>query len=102
MSDEQRAMPKGIYGVIISPDGQVVANEGDFDKAGYGGFKLAECQKMRVRNSLRRSFAKAFLYEKMSHRMSEHFIEIFWDNALQHGYRMQLFAQGWTDEEARL
>lgn len=40
---------EGIGAILTGPSGEVYAHAFDFDRSGYGGFKLWEAQKMRAK-----------------------------------------------------
>ncbi len=100
MSTEQaRPVPQGISGLIISPDGHVVATHADFDRFTPGGFKLLASQKDRARIGLRRNFFRAHVSDRLTAKADSDVIYRFWENAAAHGYRMVLIPIGWEGEE---
>jgi hypothetical protein len=61
VGEPQHNVPEGVCGVVgilSGPDGYVWAEASDFNQSGYGGFKLAEAQELRVRNALRMEFIR--------------------------------------------
>lgn len=88
----------GICGVVTTPNGHVVATYSDFERQGYGGFTLQEAQTIRVRDGLKRAFLHAFVYSDLTSKTSSYFCEQFWENAREHGYRMETFPIGYPEE----
>lgn len=52
----QETKPQGVVGVLTDDRGMVWASVSDFDRSGYGGFSLAESQRVRVKDALAREF----------------------------------------------
>lgn len=90
---------QGVCGVVTAPDGAVVATHSDFERQGYGGFTLQEAQTIRVKDGLKRSFLRAFLYTNLVAKSGGYFVDQFWENGREHGYRMETFPVGY--DEAR-
>lgn len=90
---------RGICGIVTTPDGVVVATHSDFERQGYGGFTLQEAQTFRVKNGLKRSFLRAFMFDNLIRKSSSYFCEQFWENAREHGYRMETFPIGYDEEK---
>ncbi|TPL30220.1 hypothetical protein [Mesorhizobium sp. B2-4-7] len=88
---------QGVCGVVTAPDGHVVATHADFERQGYGGFSLEEAQTIRVKEGLKRAFLRAFLFEGLTSKTSGYFCEQFWENAREHGYRMETFPIGYSE-----
>ncbi|BCH20155.1 hypothetical protein [Mesorhizobium sp. L-2-11] len=86
---------QGVCGVVTAPDGHVVATHADFERQGYGGFSLKEAQTIRVREGLKRAFLRAFLFQGLTSKTSGYFCDQFWENAAEHGYRMETFPIGY-------
>lgn len=85
---------KGVCGVDTAPDGYVVATHSDFERHGYGGCSLEESQTIRVKDGLKRAFLRAFLFDGLIRKTSGYFCDQFWENAREHGYRMETFPVG--------
>lgn len=85
---------RGVCGIIIAPDGSVVATHSDFERHGPGGFSLREAQTIRVRDGLKRAFIRAFLFEGLYHKSRGYFCDQFWENAAEHGYHMETIPIG--------
>lgn len=67
--------PSGVVGLFIAPDGHVVAEVTDFERAGYGGFSLEEAQKIRCRKALNREIISMFSSPALSDHVSEYYAE---------------------------
>ena len=93
------AKHQGVCGVVTAPDGHVVATYCDFARQGYGGFSLQEAQTIRVRDGLKRTFFRTFLFEKLTSKSSSYFCDQFWENGQAHGYRMETFPIGYDEEK---
>lgn len=52
MSGETMEHPQGYMVLMLWPDGDVLAEVSDFDKATYGGFKRKEAQRVRCKDRL--------------------------------------------------
>lgn len=90
---------QGICGVVTAPDGRIVATHSDFERQGYGGFSLQEAQTIRVRDGLKRAFLRAFMFEGLIRNSSGYFCDQFWQNAHEHGYRIETFPIGYEAEK---
>lgn len=70
MSEEQAPAPEppdaaapllcGVIHVFLNEHGEPIAHAADFDRAGYGGFSLAESQRIRVKDRLARAVVNAY------------------------------------------
>lgn len=58
MSEEQH-QANGVVALLTAADGRVMATACDFDKSGYGGFKLHEAQRIRARDRMRAAYFRA-------------------------------------------
>jgi hypothetical protein len=87
---------KGDDGIIFRL-GDMVETASDFDRQGYGGFTLREAQTIRVRDGLKRAFLRGFLFERLTSKSSGYFCDQFWENAHEHGYRLETFPIGYDE-----
>lgn len=62
MSDPEKTKPspRGVIAIMTSPTGDVIATAADFDRQGYGGFKLWEAQKIRARQQVQWAAVRAY------------------------------------------
>ena len=56
----EKQSPDGVIAILIAADGRVMATASDFDRAGYGGYKLYQAQRLRARKMLAINFARAY------------------------------------------
>ena len=75
----------GIGAVLTNDDGRVVAHCFDFDKSGYGGFKLWEAQRIRVRDRIVRQYVNTFCYGDMASAIEDHQARQIVDNLRNKG-----------------
>ncbi len=91
------AETKGVVAVITNPDGDVVAEAADFDRAGYGGFTLQEAQAIRAKDGVRSRFAAGHLNGWLGRGMEGYFVDAFWRNAERAGYRLSVVPIGYDE-----
>lgn len=82
---------RGMCVVITNPDGDVVAQDADFERCAPAGFDLEKAQEVRAGNGAKREFARGHLNGWLAKDMSGYFIRIFWENAERAGYKMTAF-----------
>lgn len=56
----EKQSPDGVIAILVSADGRVMASASDFDRGGYGGYKLHEAQRLRARKMLAINFARDY------------------------------------------
>ena len=61
MSDKAPQI-KGIGAVLTDDSGDVVAHAFDFDRSGYGGYKLWEAQRHRVKLAVTHEYLSRYTY----------------------------------------
>jgi hypothetical protein len=85
----------GIGAVLTNDGGVVVAHAFDFERQGYGGFKLWEAQRLRVKRSVVRQFIEHYTYGDMPAAIDEYAGEQIVSNLRNKGkLRLTFFAIG--------
>lgn len=54
--------PKGIGAIITDEHGNVIAHAFDFERAGYGGYKLWEAQRLRAKKFAINEYINGYCY----------------------------------------
>ena len=76
-------MATGILAIITWPDGSVLASYADFERQGFGGFKLAEAQEHRARKFAKWAAFKALCHPDVVKSMDSYDIERAVDSMIQ-------------------
>lgn len=85
----------GIGAVLTDDEGRVCAHAFDFDRSGYGGFKMWEAQRIRVRRAVKRKFIEAYCSNVVHPGIDEFACESIVDNLRNKGkLRLTFFAIG--------
>lgn len=88
----------GVVGLFIAPNGHVVAEVTDFERAGYGGFTLEEAQRIRCKRALSREVVGRFAGEPLAKAIDQHRAEDITDNMVRdQGYRKHFISIGHKD-----
>lgn len=69
------ASPQGIGALLTDDTGIVVAHAFDFERSGYGGFKLWEAQRLRAKSGVIAKYIAAYCYGPVASAMREHMRE---------------------------
>lgn len=69
MTEEKKIEPQGVIAIMTRSDGYVIATAADFERQGYGGFKLWEAQRIRAERDVKfkavRAYCSDFLYNAL-------------------------------------
>ena len=101
MSDEKTTEPQGVIAIMTLPTGHVAATHADFERQGYGGFKLWEAQKHRAGDAVKRKAVRAYCSEIVTAHLESYTIDQMASNLMQRGkWRITYRAIGYDDEIA--
>jgi hypothetical protein len=103
MSEEQAKEPCGVLAIMTRcDDGHVIATAADFQRSGYGGFKLWEAQKIRARDAVKRQAVRAYCSEVLTNALESYTIERIADDLLtkRGGHKITMRSVGYLDEIA--
>ncbi|GBQ85274.1 hypothetical protein AA14337_3029 [Acetobacter malorum DSM 14337] len=81
--------PPGVCGVVvmlISPEGRVEATSSDFDRSGYGGFKLSASQLIRCKRSLARTLAEQSMSTALFEVLDGHTLDTILEDTYKKGW----------------
>lgn len=92
------AEPKGVVAIWTSPDGDVIATAADFDRSGYGGFKLWEAQRMRARDAVRRRAVEAYCSTALTDCLSSYLFQQIGEEMNRKGHKITARSVGYDDE----
>lgn len=97
---EKAAEVQGCVGLFIGPDGRVVAEVTDFERSGYGGFKLHEAQRIRCMRALNREIMSRFASRVLLNAISDYHAENIVDRMIEdQGYRKHFILIGHAEDE---
>ncbi len=93
---QEKIAPSGIVVLITDSVGREMAHAGDFDRAGYGGFTLADAQTMRAKAAALRDLMHRLANEDLANAIiSSHTIErVYEEMARKAGFRMHIVNVG--------
>lgn len=101
MSEEKKIEPQGVIAIMTAPDGYVIATHADFDRSGYGGFKLWEAQKHRAGDMVKRKGVRAYCSDHLANALESYTIDRMAEDLIQRGkYRVTFRAIGYPDDVA--
>ncbi|MDB5606693.1 MAG: hypothetical protein JWP25_3593 [Bradyrhizobium sp.] len=99
MTDEKRqANPQGIIAIMTSPDGDVIATATDFNRSGYGGYKLWEAQAMRAKDQVKWATVRAYCSPVVSDALDSYLMGQVADRLCSKGHKITLRAVGYPDD----
>lgn len=95
--------PQGVIAIVTSPRGDVIATAADFQRSGYGGFKLWEAQKMRARDSARRETIRRYSSPLLSDALDGYAVDVICQRLFSGApasHKITFRAVGYDDETA--
>lgn len=99
MSDEKVIEPQGVLAIMTLPTGHVAATHADFERSGYGGFKLWEAQRIRCADAVKRKAVRVYCSEIVTAHLESYTIDRMADDLMQRGkWRITYRAIGWPDD----
>lgn len=91
--------PKGVVAILLNDEGRTIASVTDFDTQSYGGFKLVDAQRHRVRTRLANEMVLQMSIPDFAKAMRGYDAERLMDQLVsQHGYRISVVEIGWNEE----
>ena len=101
MSDEKTIEPKGVIAIMTLPTGHVAATHADFERSGYGGFKLWEAQKHRAGDMVKRMAVRAYCSEMVTQHLESYTLDRIAEDLMQRGkWRVTYRAIGYDEDVA--
>lgn len=99
MSNEQITELKGVIAIMTLPTGHVAATHADFERSGYGGFKLWEAQKHRAGDTVKRQAVRAYCSELVTAHLESYTIDRMAEDLMQRGkWRITYRAVGYPED----
>lgn len=90
--------PSGVIAIWIDPQGSVMATCADFNKSGYGGFKLWEAQRMRAIKFVQGAAINAYCSPVLTDCLSEYLREQIAQEMQRNGHKIVLRAVGYEGD----
>lgn len=101
MSEEKKIEPQGVIAIMTAPDGYVIATVADFERQGYGGFKLWEAQKHRAGDAVKRKGVRAYCSDHLVNALETYTVDRMAEDLIQRGkYRVSYQAIGYPEDVA--
>lgn len=100
---EQKTEPKGVIAIVTTPRGDVIATAADFERSGYGGFKLWEAQKMRARDNVRRETIRRYSSAALSDALDGYAVDVICERLFTRAdgsHKITYRAVGYDDDTA--
>lgn len=98
MSDVE---PQGVIAIMTLPTGHVAATHADFERQGYGGFKLWEAQKLRAGDAVKRKAVHAYCGEMVTQHLESYTIDKVVEDLMRRGkWRVTYRAIGYDEDIA--
>lgn len=92
--------PKGVIAIWTDAAGEVIATVADFDRSGYGGFKLWEAQRMRSESQVKAAAIRAYCSPAVTDALSNYLYDQISREMLQRGHKLNCVAVGWPEDVA--
>lgn len=94
--DKQTKSPKGIGAIITDDAGTVIAHAFDFERSGYGGFKLWEAQRIRAKKFAINEYINSYCYGVLASGIEDYDREKIFRNLRDKGkVKMTIVAVGY-------
>ena len=101
MSEEKKIEPQGVIAIVTLPTGHVAATNADFERQGYGGFKLWEAQKHRAGDAAKRKAVREYCSDIVFQHLETYTIDRIADDLFSRGkWRMTYRAIGYPEDVA--
>jgi hypothetical protein len=97
---EQAKEPCGVIAIFTSADGDVIATASDFNRSGYGGFKIWEAQRSRACQAVKWKAVQAYCSTAVSDALSSYLCEQVADALISKGHKLSVRAVGYSEEIA--
>lgn len=100
MADEKPKDPCGVIAIMTNSTGDVIATAADFERQGYGGFKLWEAQRMRACDQAKWATVRAYCSDAVVKAISSYVMTQIADELISKGHKLNVRAVGYSDEIA--
>lgn len=98
--EKKRPEPQGIIAIMTAPSGDVIATHADFERQGYGGFKLWEAQKYRAQEQVKWATVRAYCSDVIVKSISSYISTQIADALCQKGHKISYRAIGYPEDVA--
>lgn len=82
---EQTVEPQGVIAIMTLPTGHVAATHADFERQGYGGFKLWEAQRIRAGDAVKRKAVRVYCSEMVTQHLESYTLDRIAEDLIQRG-----------------
>jgi hypothetical protein len=101
MTDDKIKEPCGVIAIMTLPTGHVAATHADFERQGYGGFKLWEAQKHRAGDAVKRAAIRTYCGEMVTAHLESYTMDLIAEDLIQRGkWRVTYRAIGYPEDVA--
>lgn len=101
MTDKPTIEPQGVIAIMTLPTGHVAATHADFDRSGYGGFKLWEAQRIRCSDAVKRKAVRVYCSEIVTAHLESYTLDRIAEDLIQRGkWRVTYRAIGYPEDVA--
>lgn len=101
MSDEKTIEPQGVIAIMTLPTGHVAATVADFERQGYGGFKLWEAQKHRACDAVKRKAVRVYCSEIVTAHLETYTLDRIAEDLISRGkWRITCRSIGYPEDVA--
>ena len=90
--------PCGVLAVMTRSDGHVIATASDFNRSGYGGFKLWEAQRMRAKEAVMRNTVRAYCSEPLVEALNSYLMDQIAEAMQRKNHKITFHAVGYPDD----
>lgn len=82
---EKPSEPQGVIAIMTLPTGHVAATHADFERQGYGGFKLWEAQRIRAGDAVKRKAVRVYCSEMVTQHLESYTLDRVAEDLMQRG-----------------
>jgi len=101
LSEEKQIEPQGVIAIMTLPTGHVAATYADFERQGYGGYKLWEAQRHRAGDMVKRKAVRAYCSDIVTMHLETYTIDRMAEDLIHRGkWRVTYRAIGYSDDIA--
>jgi hypothetical protein len=79
---------KGVVAVFVCKAGHVIGTAANFDKGKYGGFNLADSQKIRAKQELVGKVIRAYCSPNLTDNIQEYTYQRIFDDLINNGAKI--------------
>lgn len=101
MTAEKKPEPCGVIAIMTAPDGHVIATAADFNRSGYGGYKLWEAQRMRAQDQVKWATVRAYCSAVIVEAVDSYLSTQIADALCRKGHRITVRSVGYPEDVAQ-